>query len=631
MARRGRKPKAQEPKEFLINNDKQDNKYTGPNRVKTNIFSPADRFYNIFPKGEKKIQLMPVKKGERLSHGKYRIEAHYPNSKSDDRDNYQKEKMSKDAYFNNALTTPSRIRYDAIGRSGYHLVTHDRDGKRVELATYVVKDGASPVLQVLADMAVPDISRVKGRKSIMSCPVDVGTFTPSKNTAPGTMTLTAIKAKAKCAKFGNTNAQRTKKDKTTGKEEKQVISPKEYESGYKAAEGEAESFMSEDDLCYFYEAQGMEMDLSDYTAMDSVTVDDSSYQPAQNYGAEWMAEFCASCGNHKMAEGCGCMGAEGDSATYEPSSEPDMVNEIATEPTNAEPDLFGSQGYNDKMDESMGMRDGTEATMEQSMKDRRDEASAMDKKHTKMGRKYDDVATMDAEGAYPSLEDFNGLESVVVEPPLGHGVAQWYAEGDSAVYEPSSEPDMESPATEPSNENPDLFGAESKNLWVKGKNGRTYVLRRKDGRMVTHNAESSPSSFDIRWEDVEGVSSPSLPPEGIHFAEGDSAVYEPSSEPEGSEPATEPTNENPDLFGADDGYAFWQSLDGYEPMDSVVVDETSYQPAQDYGSENFEGEFTDNVKQGAAWGMGAWLGVAGLMIGLGGIMELVGRRMGNGE
>jgi len=174
MARRGRKPKAQEPKEFLINNDKQDNKYTGPNKAKTNIFSPADRFYNIFPKGEKKIQLKPVKKGERLSHGKYRIEAHYPNSKSDDRDNYQKEKMSKDAYFNNPLTTPSRIRYDAVGRSGYHLVTHDRDGKRVELATYVVKDGASPVLKVMADMAVPDISRVRGRKSIMSCPVEVG-------------------------------------------------------------------------------------------------------------------------------------------------------------------------------------------------------------------------------------------------------------------------------------------------------------------------------------------------------------------------------------------------------------------------------------------------------------------------
>jgi hypothetical protein len=33
------------------------------------------------------------------------------------------------------------------------------------------------------------------------------------------------------------------------------------------------------------------------------------------------------------------------------------------------------------------------------------------------------------------------------------------------------------------------------------------------------NAESSPSSFDISWEDAQGVSSPSLPPEGIHFAE----------------------------------------------------------------------------------------------------------------
>ena len=32
-------------------------------------------------------------------------------------------------------------------------------------------------------------------------------------------------------------------------------------------------------------------------------------------------------------------------------------------------------------------------------------------------------------------------------------------------------------------------------------------------------AESSPSSFDISWEDAQGVSSPSLPPEGIHFAE----------------------------------------------------------------------------------------------------------------
>jgi len=53
------------------------------------------------------------------------------------------------------------------------------------------------------------------------------------------------------------------------------------------------------------------------------------------------------------------------------------------------------QGYNDKMDESMGMRH--RGSHSQSMKDRRDEASAMDKDHSEMGRKYDDVMTMDAE------------------------------------------------------------------------------------------------------------------------------------------------------------------------------------------------------------------------------------------
>ena len=61
------------------------------------------------------------------------------------------------------------------------------------------------------------------------------------------------------------------------------------------------------------------------------------------------------------------------------------------------PQWYGSaeQGYNDKMDESLGMRH--RGPHSQSMKDRRDEASAMDKRHSMMGRKYDDVMTMDAE------------------------------------------------------------------------------------------------------------------------------------------------------------------------------------------------------------------------------------------
>ena len=56
-----------------------------------------------------------------------------------------------------------------------------------------------------------------------------------------------------------------------------------------------------------------------------------------------------------------------------------------------------AQGYNDKMDESLGMRH--RGKHQQSFKDRRDEASAMDKDHSMMHRKYDDVMTMDAESA----------------------------------------------------------------------------------------------------------------------------------------------------------------------------------------------------------------------------------------
>jgi hypothetical protein len=577
MATRGRKPKAKEVKEFYINNESTFNKAW---QKKTNVFSSTAQFFNIFPKNENKFYLTPVKKGERLGYGKYRIVGHYDNAKSDDRDAVMANRKSKDLVFKDPLTTPSRIKYDAYkGTYGYHLITHDRDGKRVEVpivGAFPNKQTGNFVATILADMNIPDASHKRSSKNrnkkgkIMSCPVNAGSLAISTSN-PGKLKLVKKTPKAECSKYGN----------------KTGFSPKEYERDYdpkKSSTKDAESteeFLSESDLIYYYSAQGIEMDLSDYVAMDSVTVDDTSYQPAQNYGAEWMAEFCAGCGNHKSAEGCGCMGAESDSATYEPSSEPDMVNEIPTEPTNAE---------------------------------------------------------MNAE----SLEDFNGMESVVVEPPLGHGVAQWYAEGDSATYEPSSEPEGSTPATEPTNENPDLFGAESKNKWVKGKDGKTYVLRKKTGRMVTHNAESSPSSFDIRWEDVEGVSSPSLPPEGIHFAEGDSAIYEPSSEPEGSEPATEPTNENPDLFGADcmnckmaecmcaEYYDAQETLEDYTPMESVTVDDTSYQPAQNYGAE-FEGEFTDSVKKGAGWGVGLALGYGLLTTGLIGIAELLGRRMNKGE
>jgi hypothetical protein len=61
-----------------------------------------------------------------------------------------------------------------------------------------------------------------------------------------------------------------------------------------------------------------------------------------------------------------------------------------------EPDAAYDQGYDDQLDESLGMRDGPESSKMQSWKDRRDESKGMEKA---MGnRPYSSVHTMDAEG-----------------------------------------------------------------------------------------------------------------------------------------------------------------------------------------------------------------------------------------
>jgi hypothetical protein len=627
MARRGRKPKAVKPKEFLFSNDKDYNTHHTAGS-KGNLYSSAAKFMNLFPQGKKDFYMTPIKKGERLGYGKYRIEAHHPNKHSDDRDAYEA-KREKDVIYQNALTKPSRIKYDGItNMAGYHLVTHDRDGKRVEFWLKPYKAGGATVM---AEMYLPDLQRRRAKKGkdgnkLMSCAVEVGKINASAS-KKGQLKFTKSKPKGECAKYGNSNAKYG-----------EPLNPKEYE---KQAESQ-ETFLSEDDMIYFYAMTGQEMDLSDYQAIDSVEVDRTSYQPTQDYGAESEAATYSPSSDPDMTNAIQTeptnenpvLFAEGDAATYSPSSDPDMVNSIQTEPTNAEADLFGSQGYNDRMDESMGMRNGRESTMEQSMKGRRDEASAMDRGHSSMGRKYDDVMTMDAEaknrwvkgkngktyvmrkktgrmvthnaespgGAYPTLEDFNGLESVVVEPPMGHGVAQWYAEGNAATYTPSDEPDMVNEIqTEPTNANADLFGSETL-AEIEGPTAE-----------ATAGGLHSPSSFDISWEDGNGLSSASMPPNEIAWAENKETYCAGCK-------AAESGCHCAEVYGAD-------NLADYEPIDSVEVDKTSYQPTQDYGSE-FEGEFTDNMKKGAAYGLGAYAGIALIGTSLVLALELIGRKMG---
>ncbi len=79
-------------------------------------------------------------------------------------------------------------------------------------------------------------------------------------------------------------------------------------------------------------------------------------------------------------------------------------------------EVRAEQGYNDRMDESLGMRH--RGRHSQSMKDRRDEAASMDKMHSMMGRKYDDVSTMDAQGITETLEEASPVKGVLVAPAL---------------------------------------------------------------------------------------------------------------------------------------------------------------------------------------------------------------------
>ena len=52
-----------------------------------------------------------------------------------------------------------------------------------------------------------------------------------------------------------------------------------------------------------------------------------------------------------------------------------------------------SKGFNDRLDESLGARDGAESTKSQSFKARRDESKGMEKAMGK--RAYSSVSTMD--------------------------------------------------------------------------------------------------------------------------------------------------------------------------------------------------------------------------------------------
>ena len=66
------------------------------------------------------------------------------------------------------------------------------------------------------------------------------------------------------------------------------------------------------------------------------------------------------------------------------------------------------QGYNDRLDESLGMRRGKESSKKQSLKDRRDESKGMEKA---MGRRaYASVKTMDIDDRMKAHAKKHGID-----------------------------------------------------------------------------------------------------------------------------------------------------------------------------------------------------------------------------
>lgn len=92
-----------------------------------------------------------------------------------------------------------------------------------------------------------------------------------------------------------------------------------------------------------------------------------------------------------------------------------------------EPDAPFDQGYDDQLDESLGMRDGPESSKVQSYKDRRDESKGMERHYGE--KPYSSVGTMDLAGEEVNPETMATLPNQPADYPGMPVVANSYGEG----------------------------------------------------------------------------------------------------------------------------------------------------------------------------------------------------------
>ncbi len=608
----GRKPNQEPLKEYL------------ENPRTTWLFSSATDFTQVFPQGDKatsELYLKPAVKGTRLGKGTYRIVLHLPNKHHNNREEYMKtlEGGRLERYLEGGPLQASRIRFDSGSYPSVELVLHTQKGKRVNFYLTPANHAKGGVVYAQTTFPSP-VSR-----KLVTCPVQVGYFGVSAS-RPGEFKLTLQKPRTECGK-GLVAA---------GHAPSEFLKPEKKKKGKtKVAQAETEEFwMTEEDLNCFYEAQGIDMDklleiqdveimnsetetqaherqyynLSDamvgdetlegYTPTDSTTVDLTSNAPTENFGAEGKKMMCADCGSKKV------MYAEGETATYSPSNEPDMVSSSDFEtPTNE--NFSAEEGEVEESvepaSEPVAVAEGTSLDGYTPVDSLEEGApighgvnqyfgSAEGTEEALLDESTTDITV--EEGV--SLDGFNGIDSVVVEAPLGHGVTQWFAEGDNP------EPQFDEGITGQDGPSADPTNAHMKAEFSKSK-GRNYA-RDSKGRIITHDAQG----YNDKMDESLGMRHRGGHKQSMKDRRDEASAMDKRH--------TRMGRKYDDVMTMDaDTAGYLQngslSMDGYTPLESVEVDRTSMQPTQNYGAE-FEGEFADDFKKGAGLGSGAVVGFA---------------------
>ena len=336
--------------------------------------------------------------------------------------------------------------------------------------------------------------------------------------------------------------------------------------------------------------------LDGYSPAESTTVDLTANQPTANYGAEGKRMMCASCGSHEVKY------AEGESATYSPSEEPDMVSSSSfDDPTNAN---FSAEG------EPVAVAEGTSL----------DGYTPIDsiEEGAPIGHGVNQYFGSDTEGALldesttgitieegVSLDGYSGIDSVAVEAPLGHGVTQWYAED-------SPEPNFDEGITGQDGPSADPTNAHMKAEFSKSK-GRNYA-RDGRGRIITHDAQG----YDDKMDESLGMRHRGSHSQSFQDRRDEASAMDKRHSRMGRKYDDVMTMDADTAGYLQDGSL---SMDGYTPLESVEVDRTSFQPTQNYGAE-YAGETADNFKKGVGLGSGAVVGIAlpGILLGTAGLL-----------